>query len=76
MLLIPGGIATFIGIHLYLVTKLGIAEPPWSKRRLAADRRERDMREAARRRLEHGRTPVPATAQPPATPTPTAGRDS
>jgi quinol-cytochrome oxidoreductase complex cytochrome b subunit len=76
MLLIPGGIATFIGIHLYLVTKLGIAEPPWSKRRLAADRRERDMREAARRRLEHGRTPVPATAEPPATPAPIAGSDS
>jgi menaquinol-cytochrome c reductase cytochrome b subunit len=64
MLLIPGGIATFIGLHLYLVTKLGIAEPPWSRRRLAADRRERELREAARRRLEPGRTPVPVAPAP------------
>jgi hypothetical protein len=76
MLLIPGGMAAFIGIHLYLVTKLGIAEPPWSQRRLAADRRERDMRDAARRRLEHGRTPVPATSDPGATPAPVAGGDA
>jgi quinol---cytochrome c reductase cytochrome b subunit, bacillus type len=70
MLLIPGGIATFIGIHLYLVTKLGISEPPWSKRRLALDRQERDQREAARRRLQPGRTPVPA-ATPDGVPAPT-----
>ncbi|MEW6583602.1 MAG: cytochrome b N-terminal domain-containing protein [Actinomycetota bacterium] len=73
MLLIPGGIATFIGIHLYLVTKLGISEPPWSKRRLALDRRERDMREAARRRLQPGRTPVPAAPEPTPAPTVEAG---
>jgi len=29
MLLIPGAIAALIGAHLYLVTKLGIAAPPW-----------------------------------------------
>jgi ubiquinol-cytochrome c reductase cytochrome b subunit/menaquinol-cytochrome c reductase cytochrome b subunit len=61
MLLIPGGIATFIGIHLFLVSKLGIAEPPWSKRRLAVERAEEDARRAeARARLAPGRTPVPA----------------
>lgn len=77
MLLIPGGMATFIGIHLYLVAKLGISEPPWSKRRLAADRRERDQREAAKARLQHGRTPVPAGAPAESpTPVPTAGGDS
>lgn len=77
MLLIPGGMATFIGIHLYLVAKLGISEPPWSKRRLAADRRERDMRDAARARLEHGRTPVPAGAPTESpTPVPTSGSDA
>jgi menaquinol-cytochrome c reductase cytochrome b subunit len=77
MLLIPGGMATFIGIHLYLVAKLGISEPPWSKRRLAADRRERDQREAAKARLQHGRTPVPAGAPADTpTPVPTAGSDA
>src|SRR5262249_41553693 len=73
MLLIPGGIATFIGIHLFLVTKLGIAEPPWSKRRLAIERaEEEERRRAARERLVHGRTPVPA-GEPEAAPQPGAG---
>jgi quinol---cytochrome c reductase cytochrome b subunit, bacillus type len=31
MLLIPGAIATMIGAHLYLVTKLGTTAPPWLK---------------------------------------------
>ena len=31
MLLVPGAIAALIGAHLYLVTKLGIAAPPWVK---------------------------------------------
>jgi ubiquinol-cytochrome c reductase cytochrome b subunit/menaquinol-cytochrome c reductase cytochrome b subunit len=31
MLLVPGLIAALIGFHLYLVTKLGISAPPWSK---------------------------------------------
>jgi menaquinol-cytochrome c reductase cytochrome b subunit len=67
MLLIPGGIATFIGIHLFLVSKLGIAEPPWSKRRLAVERAEEDARRAeARARIAHGRTPVPAGEPAPA----------
>jgi menaquinol-cytochrome c reductase cytochrome b subunit len=61
MLLIPGGMAAFIGIHLFLVSKLGIAEPPWSKRRLAVERAEEDARRAAvRDRIPFGRTPVPA----------------
>jgi quinol-cytochrome oxidoreductase complex cytochrome b subunit len=64
MLLIPGGIATFIAIHLFLITKLGIAEPPWSKRRLAVERAEDEERRRARERLEHGRTAVPATPGP------------
>jgi quinol---cytochrome c reductase cytochrome b subunit, bacillus type len=31
MLLIPGGIAALIGLHLFLITKLGISAPPWTK---------------------------------------------
>ncbi len=63
MLLIPGAIATFIVLHLYLITKLGIAEPPFSKRRLVIEREEEDARRrAARERasISRGRTAVPA----------------
>jgi menaquinol-cytochrome c reductase cytochrome b subunit len=35
MLLIPVLIAALIGIHLYLVTKLGTTAPPWLKAKLA-----------------------------------------
>jgi quinol-cytochrome oxidoreductase complex cytochrome b subunit len=31
MLLLPGAIIPLIGIHIYLVTRLGVASPPWSK---------------------------------------------
>jgi menaquinol-cytochrome c reductase cytochrome b subunit len=34
MLLIPVLIAALIGIHLYLVTKLGTTAPPWLKAKL------------------------------------------
>jgi len=30
MLLIPGGIFALIGLHLYLVVRLGVTSPPWS----------------------------------------------
>ena len=30
MLLIPGGIMALIGLHLYLVIRLGVTSPPWS----------------------------------------------
>jgi hypothetical protein len=76
MLLIPIGIATFIVIHLYLVTKLGIAEPPWSKRRLALEREEEmARRRAARERAMSGRTPVPAS-DPASLPSPTRAEGS
>jgi menaquinol-cytochrome c reductase cytochrome b subunit len=59
MLVIPGGIATFIGLHLYLVTRLGIAEPPWSKRRMRVERLEAEaQRAAARERMPAGRRPI------------------
>src|SRR5438128_1705212 len=31
MLLLPGAIIGLIGLHLYLVIRLGVASPPWSK---------------------------------------------
>ena len=31
MLVIPGGIMALIGLHLYLVVRLGVTSPPWSK---------------------------------------------
>src|SRR6059036_433195 len=39
MLLLPGAIAALIGLHLYLVVRLGVTSPPWSK---TAAGRERD----------------------------------
>ena len=61
MLLIPGAMATFIAIHVALVARLGIAETPWSKRRLAVEAEEdAARRRAARDRIARGRTPVPA----------------
>ena len=30
MLLVPGGIMALIGLHLYLVVRLGVTSPPWS----------------------------------------------
>jgi hypothetical protein len=75
MLVIPGAIATFIGLHLFLITKLGIAEPPYSHRRMAVERSEEEARRAAEReRLPYGRRPDPASA-PDAAPQPTAASD-
>jgi quinol-cytochrome oxidoreductase complex cytochrome b subunit len=31
MLIIPGGLFALIGLHLYLVVRLGVTSPPWSK---------------------------------------------
>ena len=31
MLIIPGAIFALIGLHLYLVIRLGVTSPPWSK---------------------------------------------
>ncbi|MGZ4379752.1 MAG: cytochrome b [Gaiellaceae bacterium] len=41
MLVIPGGIFTFIFIHMWLVVRLGVTSPPWSRKRYdEADARE------------------------------------
>jgi len=65
MLVIPGGIATFIGLHLFLVSKLGISEPPWSKRAMRARRAEEaSARAAARTREMQGRREVSVETAP------------
>jgi quinol-cytochrome oxidoreductase complex cytochrome b subunit len=38
MLLIPGAIIGLILLHLYLVVRLGVTSPPWSKEEAGADR--------------------------------------
>jgi quinol-cytochrome oxidoreductase complex cytochrome b subunit len=40
MLLLPGAIFALIGLHLYLVMRLGVTSPPWSKHPAGADRVE------------------------------------
>ncbi len=40
MLLIPGAIAGLIGLHLYLVIRLGVTSPPWSKEAAGMERDE------------------------------------
>ena len=43
MLVIPGGIFTFIFIHMWLVVRLGVTSPPWSP---TAAGRERPQEQA------------------------------
>src|ERR1700727_628567 len=43
MLLIPGIMAALIGVHLYLVTKLGITAPPWIKAEEEPETREEEI---------------------------------
>jgi len=38
MLLIPGLLIPLIGIHIYLVTRLGVASPPWSSEAAGRER--------------------------------------
>jgi menaquinol-cytochrome c reductase cytochrome b subunit len=49
MLVLPGAIAALIGLHLYLVVRLGVTSPPWSREAAGADRVEVERR--ARRGL-------------------------
>ncbi|MBA2360903.1 MAG: cytochrome b N-terminal domain-containing protein [Actinobacteria bacterium] len=41
MLLLPGAIMGLIGLHLYLVIRLGVSSPPWSKDAAGSEREER-----------------------------------
>jgi hypothetical protein len=44
MLVVPGGIMALIGLHLYLVIRLGVTSPPWSAE-AAGEPREEDPNE-------------------------------
>jgi quinol-cytochrome oxidoreductase complex cytochrome b subunit len=48
MLLLPGAIFGLIGLHLYLVVRLGVSSPPWSKEAAGAEWIEEPEPEAAR----------------------------
>jgi quinol-cytochrome oxidoreductase complex cytochrome b subunit len=51
MLLIPGLIFALIGLHLYLVTRLGVTSPPWSRVGAGYDWTEREQATDGRRGL-------------------------
>ena len=71
MLLIPGAIMALIGLHLYLVIRLGVTSPPWSK---DAAGMEPEAEEADGRRAGLTR-PVPRTAGASAMQAEPGGRD-
>ena len=48
MLLLPGGLFALIGLHLYLVVRLGVSSPPWSDEAAGVERPEEIDRDARR----------------------------
>ena len=48
MLVIPGAIIGLIGLHLYLVVRLGVTSPPWSKEAAGAEWIEEEGAEPGR----------------------------
>src|ERR1044072_1140034 len=61
MLAIPGALFALIGLHLYLVVRLGVAPNPWSKNAAGSERQERPPR-AGRTRPARG-SGAPADAR-------------
>ncbi len=51
MLVIPGALFALIGLHLYLVIRLGVTSPPWSDEAAGRDRGEPRQPAGARRGL-------------------------
>jgi quinol---cytochrome c reductase cytochrome b subunit, bacillus type len=51
MLLIPGGLIALIGLHLYLVVRLGVTSPPWSPVAAGRDRPDEQQPAAGREGL-------------------------
>src|SRR5438445_8259991 len=48
MLVAPGAIFALIGLHLYLVIRLGVSSPPWSKEAAGGEHLEPDSPPPAR----------------------------
>src|ERR687895_2036908 len=51
MLVLPGLIFALIGLHLYLVVRLGVTSPPWSREAAGSDWAERETATNGRRGL-------------------------
>ncbi len=56
MLLIPGALIALIVIHLYLVARLGVISPPWSKEAAGRERAARTQAASTRAGLVRGGT--------------------
>jgi quinol-cytochrome oxidoreductase complex cytochrome b subunit len=54
MLLIPGALIALIGVHIYLVTRLGVASPPWSSEAAGRERPAPEPAAGARAGLVRG----------------------
>jgi menaquinol-cytochrome c reductase cytochrome b subunit len=57
MLLIPGAIIALIGLHLYLVVRLGVTSPPWSREAAGMEPAEEEptpLRPGLTRPVPHG----------------------
>ena len=52
MLVIPGGLMAMIGLHMYLVVRLGVTSPPWSP--AAAGRKRDEAQPPATREYREG----------------------
>jgi len=61
MLVAPGAIFALIGLHLYLVIRLGVSSPPWSKEAAGAEHLEPEPPPPARAGLV---TPSPRPGRP------------
>jgi menaquinol-cytochrome c reductase cytochrome b subunit len=48
MLVLPGALFALIGLHLYLVVRLGVTSPPWSKEQAGRERPARQPAPGAR----------------------------
>ena len=54
MLLIPGALIALIVVHIYLVTRLGVASPPWSSEQAGRERPAASRTAGARAGLVRG----------------------
>src|SRR3954470_8145308 len=55
MLLIPGALFAMIGLHLYLVVRLGVSPTPWTKRGAGDERAARQPRSGLTQQRRRGR---------------------